>query len=110
MNIIGKLKDYVDSQDEILSLTPMEIAEDEKGAVSKAKAARLELLQDVQARKTKNHARRSCLTFRKVKSKTMLINAEFSYGRWNGDDVKALEEPLQRTVAHICLLRQLFFV
>lgn len=37
-----------------------------------------------------------------VAAKTALINVEFSYGRWNGDDAKALEEPLQHTVARIC--------
>lgn len=56
-DIIGKMKDYIDSQDAILALTPMEIVEDEKGAVSKAKIARVVLLQDVQARKWRSHSR-----------------------------------------------------
>lgn len=60
-DIIGRLKDYIDSQDAILSLAPIEIVEDEKGTVAKAKAARAVLLQDVQAREWKLLSRKDQL-------------------------------------------------
>ena len=38
-----------------------------------------------------------------VETKGTFINGEFSWGRWNGDDVKALEEPLKILQARISM-------
>ena len=38
-----------------------------------------------------------------VAPKSDLINAEFSYGRWNGDDAKSLEEPVRILVARMSM-------
>ena len=43
----------------------------------------------------------------------MFLNAEFSWGRWNGDDARQLEEPLLMVISrlsmwYISLLSQIF--
>jgi len=36
-----------------------------------------------------------------VMAKSVFINLEFSRGRWNGDDVRSLEESLMALVARV---------
>ncbi|KIM71841.1 hypothetical protein PILCRDRAFT_93686 [Piloderma croceum F 1598] len=48
----------------------------------------------------RNHA-----DFRPVMAKSVFINLEFSWGRWNGDDVRSLEAPLLALVTRVASLQ-----
>lgn len=37
-----------------------------------------------------------------VMAKSGFINLEFSWGKWNGDDIRALEEPLLALAIRVC--------
>ena len=101
-DVMRQLKDYVNFQDRILSSAPDEIIEDEGKVVSKAVGARAMLLAAVNACKSVSVSVLTLNELFAVSAKSALINAEFSYGRWNGNDAKALEIPLKDAVARIC--------
>ena len=48
------------------------------------------------------------LTACEVGMKSALINVEFSFGRWSGDDAKAIEEPLKVLVSRMSTRCSLF--
>ncbi|THH07358.1 hypothetical protein EW145_g3442 [Phellinidium pouzarii] len=83
--ILGNIKGYTQSIGTVLDMSPEQITADEDGCVSRCVAQRREMLSNVQA----------------LQQKGGLINVEFSWGRWNGDDARGLEDPLRVLVARL---------
>ncbi|EJD03603.1 uncharacterized protein FOMMEDRAFT_133035 [Fomitiporia mediterranea MF3/22] len=82
---LGDLKRYGELYGTVLELSPEEIADDSGGIVGQCVRQRLGLI----------------LTMQALKQKSALIDAEFSYGRWNGSDAKDLEEPFRIVVTRM---------
>ncbi|KAI5117073.1 hypothetical protein M0805_007950 [Coniferiporia weirii] len=83
--ILGTLKTYAESVGTVLELSPEDIAADKNGYVGRCTMQRRDAISKVQA----------------LEQKGGLINVEFSWGRWNGNDARALEDPLRVLVARM---------
>ncbi|KAL5519292.1 hypothetical protein ACEPAH_975 [Sanghuangporus vaninii] len=83
--LLGQLKGYGQLWEAVLEMSPEDISVDPNGVIDRCAKQRIGLVLAVQ----------------NLEQKTGLINAEFSYGRWNGSDARALEEPLRVLVARM---------
>ncbi|TDL18689.1 hypothetical protein BD410DRAFT_900749 [Rickenella mellea] len=80
---LGNLKSFVELQADIVSTSPGELSVDPNGSLAKMAGLKAAVLAGLQG----------------LEAKSSLINAEFSWGRWNGDDAKDLVEPLKFTAS-----------
>ncbi|KAJ3525006.1 hypothetical protein NM688_g8467 [Phlebia brevispora] len=80
--LLGKIKDLVDLQQQVLESTPDDLA---RGSplFTKLLGGRAAILAQIQ----------------QMVASMKFINVEFSWGKWNGNDVKALTEPLMAVVS-----------
>lgn len=76
-DLVGKVKALLDLQETVLSSAPEELASDAP-LQAKIVGARAGIVGQLQ----------------KVKGSLNFIDAEFSWGKWNSEDVKGLEKPL----------------
>ncbi|KAH8119852.1 hypothetical protein DFH11DRAFT_1754336 [Phellopilus nigrolimitatus] len=83
--LLGSLKDYGEMYGSVLELSPEEIVDDKDDIVGRSVKQRLDLIT----------------MLKELEQKSGLINAEFSWGRWNGNDAKGLEEPLRILIARM---------
>ncbi|KAL5494924.1 hypothetical protein ACEPAI_386 [Sanghuangporus weigelae] len=83
--LLGQLKGYGQLYEAVLEMSPEDIIVDPNGVVDRCAKQRISLVLAVQ----------------NLEQKSGLINAEFSYGRWNGSDARTLEEPLRVLVARM---------
>ena len=81
-------------QDEVLSATPGDFATDSPN-LAKLKGARLGMIgkqQQCEFKASISYQRYAHISI--VATQSKFLGAEFSWGRWNGEDAKGLEEPL----------------
>lgn len=81
---MAQLKALIAIQETVLNSTPEELGPDTP-LLAKITGMRAAVLAGQKA----------------LQAKSGLINLEFSYGRWNGDDVRELEEPMLGLVTRV---------
>lgn len=93
--ILGQIQGLIDMQQEVLD-SPLSAFAAPGPVLAKITGARMGILQRFQASKIVFMFNRICTDGRvfEVASNSKFLNLEFSWGKWSGDDVKALEEPL----------------
>ncbi|KAI0266395.1 hypothetical protein BC834DRAFT_969434 [Gloeopeniophorella convolvens] len=82
--LISQMKVVLDAQEELLASSPGSITP-ESPTARKLTSAKVSMFS----------------IFQGLNSQGKFINAEFSWGRWNGDDAKQLEEPLMIVISRM---------
>ena len=94
---LGQIKALIAIQSTILESNPDDLAPD---APIRTKVLGMRRAVLIGQKACKLHLQISCSIayVHIVMAKSGFINLEFSWGRWNGDDVRSLEEPLMALV------------
>jgi hypothetical protein len=101
--LLGQSKILLDAQEDLLTAIPGSIAP-ESPKMLRLRATRVSMFTIHQKRGffsgcvSLSASDRSSL---KVTQQGKFINAEFSWGRWNGDDARQLEEPLLSVITRL---------
>ncbi|KAK0471132.1 hypothetical protein IW261DRAFT_1513189 [Armillaria novae-zelandiae] len=86
---LDRLKEMVETQDEVLRTPPEHLISEHSPLIKESKAARATVV----------------LSQQQLMATSRFIHLEFSYGRWNGDDVLDLLEPLTALVTRVAGLQ-----
>ncbi|KAG7440200.1 uncharacterized protein BT62DRAFT_1012986 [Guyanagaster necrorhizus] len=86
---LDRLKDMVETQDEVLRTPPEHLVSEQSPLIKETKVARATIV----------------LSQQQLMATSRFIHLEFSHGRWNGDDVLDLLEPLLTLVTQVAGLQ-----
>jgi hypothetical protein len=99
--LLGGLRNMLSFQDELLDLEIDSLRDETRngGILQRISKTRIETIVKMQSCEYRLDFTRRVLDVFKVMASSGLINLEFTWGKWNGDDVRGLEDPLMAVVS-----------